>query len=77
MRLRRQREPELATPLRELLRKAHAVLPMVRAAAPVAARVPPELVLANLRFRCTSSTEIAAGVMPEMRAAWPSVSGRC
>ena len=29
------------------------------------------------RFRCTSRSEIAAGVMPEMRAAWPSVSGRC
>ena len=29
------------------------------------------------RFRCTSSSEIAAGVMPEMRAAWPIVSGRC
>ena len=28
-------------------------------------------------FRCTSSSEIAAGVMPEMREAWPSVSGRC
>ena len=28
------------------------------------------------RFRCTSSSEIAAGVMPEMRAAWPMVSGR-
>ena len=29
------------------------------------------------RFRCTSNSEIAAGVMPEMRAAWPSVSGLC
>ena len=28
-------------------------------------------------FRCTSSSEIAAGVMPEMREARPSVSGRC
>src|SRR5215213_873707 len=28
------------------------------------------------RFRCTSNSEIAAGVMPWMRAAWPSVSGR-
>ena len=25
----------------------------------------------------TSSSETAAGVMPEMRAAWPKVSGRC
>ena len=30
---------------------------------------------ATPRFRCTSSSEIAAGVMPEMRAAWPIVSG--
>ena len=29
------------------------------------------------RFRCTSSNEMAAGVIPEMRAACPSVSGRC
>ena len=29
------------------------------------------------RFRCTSSSAIAAGVTPEMRAAWPTVSGRC
>src|SRR5882672_2508701 len=28
------------------------------------------------RFRCTSSSEIAAGVIPEMRDAWPIVSGR-
>jgi hypothetical protein len=27
------------------------------------------------RFRCTSSSEIAAGVIPGMRDAWPSVSG--
>ena len=27
------------------------------------------------RFRWTSSSEMAAGVMPEMRAAWPTVSG--
>src|SRR5689334_11005682 len=27
------------------------------------------------RFRCTSSSEIAAGVTPEMRAACPNVSG--
>ena len=26
-------------------------------------------------FRCTNSTEIAAGVTPEMREAWPMVSG--
>ena len=32
---------------------------------------------AKPRFRCTSSSEIAAGVMPWMRAAWPIVSGRC
>ena len=29
------------------------------------------------RFKCTSRSEIAAGVMPWMRAAWPIVSGRC
>src|SRR6266536_3300989 len=29
----------------------------------------------NPRLRCTSNNEIAAGVMPEMRAACPSVSG--
>ena len=28
-------------------------------------------------FRCTISSEIAAGVTPEMREACPSVSGRC
>ena len=27
-------------------------------------------------FRCTSSSEIAAGVTPDMRAACPSVAGR-
>ena len=32
---------------------------------------------ANPRFKCTSRIEIAAGVTPEMRAACPSVSGRC
>ena len=26
-------------------------------------------------FRCTSSSEMAAGVTPVMRDAWPSVSG--
>ena len=31
----------------------------------------------NPRLRCTSRSEIAAGVTPEIRAAWPSVSGRC
>src|SRR5581483_316915 len=30
----------------------------------------------NPLFKCTSSSEIAAGVMPEMRDAWPMVSGR-
>ena len=34
------------------------------------------MLLAQPRFKCTSSSEIAAGVMPEMRAAWPMVSGR-
>src|SRR5258706_12565364 len=29
------------------------------------------------RFRWTSSNEIAAGVIPEMREAWPIVSGLC
>src|SRR6266700_4032626 len=29
------------------------------------------------RLRWTSSKVIAAGVMPEMRFAWPIVSGRC
>jgi len=29
------------------------------------------------RFRWTSSSEIAAGVIPEMREAWPIVSGLC
>src|SRR5262244_1737183 len=29
------------------------------------------------RFRCTSRSEIAAGVTPEIRDAWPRVSGRC
>src|SRR6185503_2396252 len=29
------------------------------------------------RLRCTSKREIAAGVTPEMRDAWPTVSGRC
>src|SRR5476651_1285682 len=29
------------------------------------------------RFRCTRRSEIAAGVTPWMRAAWPTVSGRC
>src|SRR5574343_627477 len=29
------------------------------------------------RFKCTSSSEIAAGVMPWMREAWPSVCGWC
>jgi hypothetical protein len=28
-------------------------------------------------FRCTSSRETVAGVMPEMREARPRVSGRC
>src|SRR6266850_1513466 len=28
-------------------------------------------------FRCTSKSEIAAGVIPEMREAWPTVSGLC
>jgi len=28
-------------------------------------------------FRWISNREIVAGVMPEMREAWPSVSGRC
>src|SRR5204862_4775986 len=28
-------------------------------------------------FKCTSNSEIAAGVMPEMRDAWPTVSGLC
>src|SRR6185369_8534027 len=28
-------------------------------------------------FRCTSSSEIAAGVIPEIRDACPKVSGRC
>ena len=28
-------------------------------------------------FRCTNNSEIAAGVTPEIREAWPSVSGRC
>ena len=32
---------------------------------------------AKPRFRCTSRSEIAAGVMPEMRAACPIVSGLC
>lgn len=27
-------------------------------------------------FKCTNNNEIAAGVTPEMRAAWPTVSGR-
>ena len=27
------------------------------------------------RFTCTSNKEMAAGVMPEIRAAWPAVSG--
>src|SRR5260221_10591718 len=29
------------------------------------------------RFRWTRSSEIAAGVIPEMREAWPIVSGLC
>jgi hypothetical protein len=29
------------------------------------------------RFRCTNSSEIAAGVTPWMRDAWPMVCGRC
>src|SRR5450432_1790531 len=29
------------------------------------------------RFRCTRRSEIAAGVTPWTRAAWPTVSGRC
>ena len=28
-------------------------------------------------FRCTSSSDTAGGVMPAMRLAWPTVSGRC
>ena len=28
-------------------------------------------------FKCTSKSEIAAGVMPETREAWPTVSGLC
>src|SRR4051812_9915249 len=28
-------------------------------------------------FKCTSSREIAAGVIPEMRDAWPMLSGLC
>src|SRR5882672_2865212 len=28
-------------------------------------------------FKCTSKSEIAAGVMPEIREAWPTVSGLC
>ena len=28
-------------------------------------------------FKCTSKSEIAAGVMPEIRDAWPTVSGLC
>ena len=31
---------------------------------------------ASRRFRCTSSSEIAAGVTPLTRAAWPTVAGR-
>ena len=41
-------------------------------AAPVAAKS-----RLRLRLRWISSSEIAAGVTPDMRAAWPSVSGRC
>ena len=41
-----------------------------------AARRPSPLPLPR-RFRCTNSSEIAAGVTPEMREAWPIVSGRC
>ena len=32
---------------------------------------------AKPRFTCTSNNEMAAGVMPCMRAAWPTVSGLC
>src|SRR5262245_59079124 len=32
---------------------------------------------ARPRFKWTSSNAIAAGVIPEMRAAWPIVSGLC
>ena len=49
----------------ELLRAAHAALFCGRSFARAARR-----------FRCTSSREIAAGVTPWMRDAWPIVSGR-
>ena len=49
------------------------VAPLVAAApAPGDERTTP-----SPRFKCTSSNAIAAGVMPEMRAAWPIVSGLC
>ena len=31
----------------------------------------------NPRFKCTINSATAAGVTPEMRLAWPTVSGRC
>src|SRR5215475_3352117 len=45
---------------------AHAALCSVRA-----------VLFAPRRFKCTSNSEIAAGVTPAMRDAWPTVSGRC
>jgi len=42
-------------------------------------RVPPRPSKPRNRpfFRCTSNSDIAAGVTPEIREAWPKVSGRC
>ena len=56
-------------------RRSHA---LVAAVMPTRTRVGAAALAArNPRFRCTSSSEIAAGVTPEMRAAWPIVSGSC
>ena len=50
--------------------------PAATSVMPTALRAPRPAVAAP-RFRWTSNSEIAAGVMPEMRAAWPIVSGLC
>src|SRR5262245_5473130 len=60
-----QRDPERLDAARER-GFAHAALCSVRAA-----------LFAPRRFKCTSNSEIAAGVTPAMRDAWPTVSGRC
>jgi hypothetical protein len=64
-RIRFHRQTELSRAALERLTRGHAVL-IDGVSLPCA-----------LRFRCTARSEIAAGVTPEIRPAWPSVCGRC